>query len=91
MSTEVAKCSAFYWAKTAAVSLSGVWAERAVSHLRRFGLPVREIGFTAMLRGEELRFEDDSASLARLALVMVELFAGKVEELMDRSQREGAG
>jgi len=70
VSTEVAKCSAFYWADTDSVSLSGVWAERAVSQFRRFGLLVREIGFTAILGEGELRFEDDPASLARLALVM---------------------
>ena len=55
MSTEVSKCSAFYWAKADAVGLSSVWAERAVSHLRQFGLPIREIGFTAILGGGESR------------------------------------
>ena len=70
VSTEIAKCSAFYWAKTDTVRLSSVWAEQAVSQIHRFGLPIREIGFTAILRGEELRFEDDPASLARLASVM---------------------
>lgn len=70
VSTEVSKCSAFYWAKADAVGLSSVWAERAVSHLRQFGLPIREIGFTAILGGGESRFEDDPASLTRLASVI---------------------
>ncbi|MFY7953966.1 MAG: hypothetical protein ACOVT5_15805 [Armatimonadaceae bacterium] len=68
MSAEVAKCSAFYWAKTDTVSLSRVWAEQAVSCFRRFGLPVREIGFSATLEGGEWRFDDDApATLERLA------------------------
>ena len=70
MSANNVKCSDFYWAKFQEITLSEVWAELATDSLRRFGLPIRAIEFSATLGGDTMRFVDDPESLADLASVM---------------------